>query len=112
MAACVLNLAVVELGEFLFVFEVENGLDLLKVGLLGLNALFAGGDLGQQEVKVLFYGLDLDKIFVALLAFDIEDFVLEHVEVEDVDLADQVKPALVQDLIQKEVLLLLAITVE
>ena len=46
MSACILNLTVVELGEFLFVFEVENGLDLLKVGLLGLNALFAGGDLG------------------------------------------------------------------
>jgi hypothetical protein len=49
---------------------------------------------------------------VALLAFDIEDFVLKHVEVEDVGLADQVEPALVQDLIQKEVLLHLAITVE
>ena len=49
---------------------------------------------------------------MALLAFDIEDFVLEHVEVEDVGLADQVEPAFVQDLIQKEVLLLLAITVE
>ena len=112
MAACVLNLAVVELGEFLFVFEVENSLDLLKVGLLGLNALFAGGDLGQQKVKVLFYGLDLYKIFVAILSFDFEDFFFEHVEVEDVGLADQVEPALVQDFIQKEVLLRLAITVE